>query len=85
MLLWVLLPRQPQANFQTVVINVRSFTPQVTFINPVIERPSKLQRQRRIFPKERGAVVPSFATRVVYGIVLKFSCSSRGLDVFINI
>lgn len=27
---------------------------EVTFINPVIERPSKLQRQRRIFPKERG-------------------------------
>ncbi|XP_040915402.1 serine/threonine-protein kinase N2 [Toxotes jaculatrix] len=27
---------------------------EVTFINPVIERPSKLQRQRRIFPKEKG-------------------------------
>ncbi|KAL3042097.1 hypothetical protein OYC64_020113 [Pagothenia borchgrevinki] len=27
---------------------------EVTFINPVIERRSKLQRQRRIFPKERG-------------------------------
>uniref|UniRef100_A0A8C7ZLI7 Protein kinase N3 n=1 Tax=Oryzias sinensis TaxID=183150 RepID=A0A8C7ZLI7_9TELE len=26
----------------------------VTFINPVIERRSKLQRQRRIFPKEKG-------------------------------
>lgn len=27
---------------------------QVTFINPAIERRSKLQRQRRIFPKEKG-------------------------------
>ncbi|XP_034565908.1 serine/threonine-protein kinase N2 [Notolabrus celidotus] len=27
---------------------------EVTFINPVIERRSKLQRQRRIFPKEKG-------------------------------
>uniref|UniRef100_A0A8C9SP36 protein kinase C n=1 Tax=Scleropages formosus TaxID=113540 RepID=A0A8C9SP36_SCLFO len=27
---------------------------EVTFINPVIERPPKLQRQRRIFPKEKG-------------------------------
>ncbi|XP_072310219.1 serine/threonine-protein kinase N2 [Eucyclogobius newberryi] len=27
---------------------------EVTFVNPVIERPSKLQRQRRIFPKEKG-------------------------------
>ncbi|MFT7817523.1 serine/threonine-protein kinase N2-like [Arapaima gigas] len=27
---------------------------EVTFINPVIERPSKLQRQKRIFPKEKG-------------------------------
>ncbi|XP_028273308.1 serine/threonine-protein kinase N2 isoform X2 [Parambassis ranga] len=27
---------------------------EVTFINPVIERPAKLQRQRRIFPKEKG-------------------------------
>lgn len=27
---------------------------EVTFNNPVIERPSKLQRQRRIFPKEKG-------------------------------
>ncbi|TKS84055.1 Serine/threonine-protein kinase N1 [Collichthys lucidus] len=27
---------------------------EVTFINPVIERHSKLQRQRRIFPKEKG-------------------------------
>ncbi|KAM4720600.1 LOW QUALITY PROTEIN: serine/threonine-protein kinase N2 [Anableps anableps] len=27
---------------------------EVTFINPVIERPSKLQRQMRIFPKEKG-------------------------------
>uniref|UniRef100_A0A1A8NVN4 non-specific serine/threonine protein kinase n=1 Tax=Nothobranchius rachovii TaxID=451742 RepID=A0A1A8NVN4_9TELE len=27
---------------------------EVTFMNPVIERPSKLQRQRRIFPKEKG-------------------------------
>uniref|UniRef100_A0A3Q2CLS8 Protein kinase N3 n=1 Tax=Cyprinodon variegatus TaxID=28743 RepID=A0A3Q2CLS8_CYPVA len=27
---------------------------EVTFINPVIDRPSKLQRQRRIFPKEKG-------------------------------
>uniref|UniRef100_H3CBN3 protein kinase C n=1 Tax=Tetraodon nigroviridis TaxID=99883 RepID=H3CBN3_TETNG len=27
---------------------------EVIFINPVIERPSKLQRQRRIFPKEKG-------------------------------
>lgn len=27
---------------------------EVTFINPVIERPSKLQRQRRIFPKAKG-------------------------------
>ncbi|XP_029024483.1 serine/threonine-protein kinase N2 [Betta splendens] len=27
---------------------------EVTFINPVIERCSKLQRQRRIFPKEKG-------------------------------
>ncbi|KAM9306838.1 serine/threonine-protein kinase N2 [Pholidichthys leucotaenia] len=27
---------------------------EVTFINPVIERPSNLQRQRRIFPKEKG-------------------------------
>uniref|UniRef100_A0A3Q3FIV4 protein kinase C n=2 Tax=Kryptolebias marmoratus TaxID=37003 RepID=A0A3Q3FIV4_KRYMA len=27
---------------------------EVKFINPVIERPSKLQRQRRIFPKEKG-------------------------------
>lgn len=29
---------------------------QVTFINPVIERRSKLQRQRRIFPKEKGCL-----------------------------
>uniref|UniRef100_A0A8C4ZXK4 Protein kinase N3 n=1 Tax=Gadus morhua TaxID=8049 RepID=A0A8C4ZXK4_GADMO len=28
---------------------------EVTFINPVIERRSKLQRQRRIFPKEKGS------------------------------
>uniref|UniRef100_A0AAX7TQL4 protein kinase C n=1 Tax=Astatotilapia calliptera TaxID=8154 RepID=A0AAX7TQL4_ASTCA len=27
---------------------------EVTFINPVIERPFKLQRQKRIFPKEKG-------------------------------
>uniref|UniRef100_A0A8C4GKQ6 protein kinase C n=1 Tax=Dicentrarchus labrax TaxID=13489 RepID=A0A8C4GKQ6_DICLA len=27
---------------------------EVTFMNPVIERRSKLQRQRRIFPKEKG-------------------------------
>ncbi|KAM8872393.1 serine/threonine-protein kinase N2 [Synchiropus picturatus] len=27
---------------------------EVKFINPVIERPAKLQRQRRIFPKEKG-------------------------------
>lgn len=27
---------------------------QVTFINPVLERPSRLQRQRRIFPKDKG-------------------------------
>lgn len=27
---------------------------EVMFINPVIERPAKLQRQRRIFPKEKG-------------------------------
>ncbi|KAJ3605265.1 hypothetical protein NHX12_027315 [Muraenolepis orangiensis] len=27
---------------------------EVTFVNPVIERRSKLQRQRRIFPKEKG-------------------------------
>ncbi|CAJ1071003.1 serine/threonine-protein kinase N2 [Xyrichtys novacula] len=27
---------------------------EVTFINPVIDRRSKLQRQRRIFPKEKG-------------------------------
>ncbi|XP_045923532.1 serine/threonine-protein kinase N2 isoform X2 [Micropterus dolomieu] len=27
---------------------------EVTFINPVIERRAKLQRQRRIFPKEKG-------------------------------
>ncbi|XP_072563214.1 serine/threonine-protein kinase N2-like isoform X1 [Paramormyrops kingsleyae] len=27
---------------------------EVTFVNPVIERQSKLQRQKRIFPKEKG-------------------------------
>ncbi|XP_023678854.2 serine/threonine-protein kinase N2 isoform X2 [Paramormyrops kingsleyae] len=31
-----------------------ALTAEVTFINPVIERPSKLQRQKRIFPKEKG-------------------------------
>lgn len=33
---------------------------QVTFINPAIERRSKLQRQRRIFPKEKGRDISSF-------------------------
>ena len=35
---------------------------QVKFINPVIERRSKLQRQRRIFPKEKGTPLPSCFT-----------------------
>uniref|UniRef100_A0A668AQX5 protein kinase C n=1 Tax=Myripristis murdjan TaxID=586833 RepID=A0A668AQX5_9TELE len=30
---------------------------EVTFINPVIERHPKLQRQRRIFPKEKGSII----------------------------
>lgn len=33
---------------------------QVTFNNPVIERRSKLQRQRRIFPKEKGDSIYSY-------------------------
>lgn len=39
---------------------MRSLVLQVTFINPVIERPSNLQRQRRIFPKEKGALLLIF-------------------------
>lgn len=39
---------------------MRSLVFQVTFINPVIERPSNLQRQRRIFPKEKGALLLIF-------------------------
>uniref|UniRef100_A0AAQ4PAZ2 protein kinase C n=1 Tax=Gasterosteus aculeatus aculeatus TaxID=481459 RepID=A0AAQ4PAZ2_GASAC len=50
---------------------------EVTFINPVIERRSKLQRQRRIFPKEKGNRTYEFC---VFTFIL--SCSrDEGLQM----
>uniref|UniRef100_A0A7N8YKR6 protein kinase C n=1 Tax=Mastacembelus armatus TaxID=205130 RepID=A0A7N8YKR6_9TELE len=48
---------------------------EVTFINPVIERRPKLQRQRRIFPKEKGTNIYSHCI-VLCSLACVFSYSS---------
>uniref|UniRef100_A0A8D3ADN2 protein kinase C n=1 Tax=Scophthalmus maximus TaxID=52904 RepID=A0A8D3ADN2_SCOMX len=53
---------------------------EVTFINPVIERRSKLQRQRRIFPKEKGSSIYSMENVCLHRNTLSLYIQEQGRD-----
>lgn len=73
----------PMTVISTIAASVENISSsvyfQVTFINPAIERRSKLQRQRRIFPKEKGNNLKMLFLEL---LVLTLTCMSCTVSIF---